>query len=83
MGYGTVVQIFEGQGTFVSLTVGEDGSTIGSFGLIDGITGTTPNIGIIKEGVSAKTFLYDVQITLGLRIVIAGDSPITCNFYKV
>ena len=52
-------------------------STAVTVGIIDNTSGTTVNVGRIGTLAKTGSYLYNVQLTTGLRIVVTGVSTIT------
>ncbi len=72
---GASTQILTGQGTLVRVVVNK--ATTGTIILIDGTSGSTPNIGTIAATTAAGTFEYGVQCVSGIRIVNGSTEDIT------
>lgn len=71
----TTTQVFTGRGRLHSIVIGT--TAAGAISLIDNTAGTTANIGTMKASIAEGTYLYDISISKGLRIVTAGASDIT------
>jgi hypothetical protein len=72
----TTTQVATGAGrTLVAITVNT--TSVGAISIIDGVSGTTPNIGTLKASIPEGTYWYNVAIRAGIRIVTAGASDIT------
>lgn len=80
VGMGSVIQVTVGRTIFVSATPSDDAGDVGKFQFIDGISGTTTNIGELKQDVVAQTFEYEVAVSAGLRVVMSGDTPLTVTY---
>ncbi len=72
---GTTTQVATGRGVLHSIVVNT--TAAGSIKLIDGISGSTANIGTMKASIAEGTYIYDCVFAAGLRIVTAGSSDIT------
>ena len=69
-------QVVTGACTLVRITVNT--AAAGSISIIDGTSGSTANVGILKASVVEGTYDYDVRMASGIRIVTAhADSDIT------
>lgn len=78
-GLGTV-QVFSGKGVLHSVVVNGIG-TGGTIKIVDGLSGSTANIGTITLTSSpVATFLYDVSVSTGLRISTSGSPDITVTY---
>lgn len=74
----TTTQVATGRGVLHNITVNT--AAAGSIKLIDGTSGTTANIGILKSAVAEGTYSYDVVFSAGLRIVTAANTDITVSY---
>jgi len=74
----TTTQVKTGAGYLKSITVGE--TAAGSIKIIDGISGTTTNLGELKASIVEGTYEFNVKFSAGLRIVTAAASKITVSF---
>lgn len=74
----TTTQVYTGQCTLVSITVNT--TSAGTIKIIDGTSGTTANVATIAASVLPQTFVYNITMTNGIRIVTAGASDITVMF---
>ncbi len=75
---GATTQVATGRGVLHSIVVNT--TAAGTIKIIDGISGSTANIGTLKISVGEGTYLYDVVFSVGLRIITAGASDITVNY---
>ena len=80
VGVGSVIQVTKGKTVFVSATPSDDLGNVGKYQFIDGLTGSTTNIGELKQDVAAQTFEYEVAVSKGLRVVMSGDTPLTITY---
>lgn len=71
----TTTQVSTGPRTLVAITVNT--TSVGAISIIDGVSGTTANIGTLKASIAEGTYWYNVAIRDGIRIVTAGASDIT------
>jgi hypothetical protein len=71
----TTTQVFTGKGTLHSIVVNT--TAAGSIKIIDGTSGSTANVGTLVSSVVVGTYLYDIAISAGLRIITAAASDIT------
>lgn len=70
-------QVFTGKGILHYITVNAVGLA-GSISIIDGIAGTTPNVGLITlSNSNIVTLHYDVYMATGLRIRQTNSPDIT------
>lgn len=72
---GATTQVATGQGVLHSIVVNT--TAAGTIKIIDGISGTTANVGTLKSSVAEGTYIYDVTFSAGLRIVTGAASDIT------
>lgn len=68
-------QILTGQGSLVRITINK--ATTGAVTIIDGISGSTANIGVIAASTAAQTLEYGVRVVTGIRIINASTEDIT------
>jgi hypothetical protein len=71
----TTTQVATGACKLHSIVVNT--TAAGAISIIDGTSGTTANVGIIKASVAEGEFTYDCIMKSGIRIVTAGASDIT------
>ena len=71
----TSTQVFIGKGTLRAIVVGT--TAAGAIGIIDGIGGTTVNVGELKSSIVEGTYEFNVSMGLGCRIVTASSPKIT------
>ena len=71
----TTTQVFTGACTLVAIVVNT--SAAGTIGIIDGVSGTTVNVGQLKSSVAEGTYKYQVTMAQGIRIVTGAASDIT------
>lgn len=74
----TTTQVKTGAGFLHSITV--NATAAGTIGIIDGISGTTVNIGQLKASVAEGTYIFDVEFSTGLRIITGAASDITVSY---
>lgn len=74
----TTTQVATGPGNLYSIVVGE--TAAGAISIIDGVSGSTANIGTLKASIAEGTYIFDCNFSVGLRIITAGASKITVNF---
>lgn len=74
---GNTVQLTAGRTTLVSAVVGSGASQVGKYQFIDNTTGTTTNIAELKQAVAAGVYEFNCSISVGLRIVMSGATPLT------
>ncbi len=72
----TTTQVATGAGrTLVAINVNT--TSAGAISIIDGVSGSTANIGILKASIAEGHYPFNVAIRDGIRIVTAGASDIT------
>lgn len=71
----TTTQVRTGPGVLKSITIGE--TAAGAISIIDDVTGTTANMGVLKASIVEGTYEFNIAFSKGLRIVTAGASKIT------
>lgn len=71
----TTTQVLTGQGTLVRIIVNT--TAAGTIGIIDGIAGTTVNVGQMKASIPENSYEYGIQVVSGVRIVTGAASDIT------
>ena len=71
----TTTQVFTGRGILHYITVGT--TAAGTTGVIDGISGTTVNVGLLASNIAEGTYRFDCEMSLGCRIITAAASKIT------
>ncbi len=76
----TTTQVFSGKGTLHAIILGE--TAAGAISIIDEITGTTANVGVLKASIVEGVYEFDCSISKGLRIVTAGASKLTVLWCK-
>lgn len=74
----TTTQVYTGPCILKSIVVNT--TAAGTIGIIDGISGTTVNIGQLAASVSAGTYIYNVKCSLGIRIVTGAGSDLTVTY---
>jgi len=74
----TTTQVFTGKGKIHSIVVNT--TAAGTIKIIDNTSGTTANVGTLKASVVEGTYLYDISVSLGCRIVTAAASDITVTW---
>ncbi len=75
---GTTTQVVTGACTLVAIVV--NSTAAGSIKIIDGTSGSTANVGILKSSITEGTYTYNVTMGNGIRIVTAAASDITVIF---
>jgi hypothetical protein len=71
----TTTQVNTGQCILHYIVV--NSTAAGTIKIIDGVSGTTANVGILKSNVAEGTYRYDCVMATGIRIVTASTSDIT------
>lgn len=71
----TTTQVFTGTGVLKAIVVNT--TAAGTIGIIDGISGSTVNVGQLVASVVPGTYEYNITIANGLRIVTGAASDIT------
>lgn len=71
-------QIFTGRGILQAITVNTTAN--GVIKIVDGLTGSTANVGTLKASVAEGTYWYNASISQGLRIATAAASDITVTY---
>lgn len=71
----TTTQVLTGQGALVRIVLNK--AATGAITIIDNITGSTANIGVIAALTPAQSIEYGVFITSGIRIINASTEDIT------
>ncbi len=82
VGIGSNIQLTIGRSTLVYVIVGSGSGTVGPYKFIDGTTGTTTNAAELKTAIAAGVYQYDASFSAGLRVILAGDTPITVVYNK-
>lgn len=77
VGVGSTVQLTRGRTTLVSAVVGSGAGQVGKYQFIDNITGTTTNLAELKQDLAAGVYEFNCSVSVGLRVVLAGATPIT------
>jgi hypothetical protein len=72
---GTTTQVFTGACTLVAIVVNT--TAAGSIKIIDGTSGSTANVGTLKSSVVEGTYLYNISLASGIRIITASASDVT------
>ncbi len=72
---GATTQVETGQGCLVRITINK--TTTGTIKIIDDISGSTANIGIIAAGTLPMTLDYSIQVVKGVRIINSATEDIT------
>ena len=68
-------QVYTGACTLVAIIVNSTAN--GSIKVIDGTGGTTANVATLKASVAEGTYMYNVTMANGIRIVTASTSDVT------
>lgn len=71
----TTTQVKTGSGVLRRIIVGE--TAAGAIQIIDGISGTTTNLGELKASIAERTYEFNCIFRAGLRIVTGAASKIT------
>lgn len=71
----TTTQVKTGDGQLVAIVIGT--SDAGSIKVIDGVSGTTTNLGEIESDAPAGTYWFNTAFGDGLRIVTGAATKIT------
>lgn len=71
----TTTQVLAGQGALVRIVINK--ATTGAISIIDGISGSTVNIGTIAAGTPAQSIDYGIQVVSGIRIINASAEDLT------
>lgn len=71
----TTTQVATGACLLVGIVVNT--TAAGTIGIIDGIAGTTVNVGQLKASITEGTYMYNCIMKSGIRIVTGGNSDIT------
>lgn len=71
----TTTQVLTGQGVLVRIVINK--ATTGAVSIIDDITGSTVNIGVIAASTPAQSIEYGVFCVKGIRIINASTEDIT------
>jgi len=80
VGIGTTAQLTLGRTTLESVIVLDDLGNVGSFGIVDNITGGTVNVALLATNIAAGVYEFNCSIEKGLRIIMSGDSPLTVTY---
>lgn len=75
---GTTTQVATGKGILHNIVVGT--TAAGAISIIDGIAGSTANIGTLKASITEGTYTFNCTFAKGLRIITAAASDITVNW---
>lgn len=75
---GTTTQVFTGRGLLQAITINTTAN--GSIKVIDSTSSNTANVATIKASAAEGTYLYNVAISSGLRIITAAASDITVSW---
>lgn len=76
----TTTQVFTGTGVLHSIVV--NSTAAGTVTVIDGTSGSTPNVAVLKASIVEGTYLYDCAVATGLRIITGAASDITVTWTK-
>ena len=82
IGIGGYAQVIEGRCLLHNIIVNGGAGTVGPYTIINGVSGTTANVGILKANIAVGTYYYDILMSLGIRILIEGAETITVT-YKI
>jgi len=80
VGIGANAQLTIGATHLVSAVITGGAGTSGPYTIIDGTSGTTGNVAVLKAGVREQTYPYDCMLGSGLRVVVAGTESVTINY---
>lgn len=75
---GATTQVISQACTLVAIIVNT--TAAGSIKVIDGTSGSTANVATLKSSVAEGTYLYNISLGSGLRIITAAASDITVVF---
>lgn len=75
---GTTTQVATGKGVLQAITVNT--TAAGTISIIDGTSGSTVNIGLLKASVVEGTYWYNCVFANGLRIITGAASDITVTW---
>lgn len=71
----TTTQVATGPVTLKKIILGE--TAAGAISIIDGTSGSTANVGVLKASIGEGEYEFNVRLAAGLRIVTAGASKLT------
>ncbi len=74
----TTTQVYTGAVTLVAIIVNT--TAAGTIKIIDNTAGSTANVATLAASVAAGTYYYNIRLSVGLRIITAGNSDITCVY---
>jgi len=83
VGAAATTQVYTGNCRLVRIVVNTP--LDGSINIIDGTSGSTTNVGIIKTvtaDTNVPTYYYGIKLTTGLRVITTGNSDITIVWTK-
>ncbi len=80
VGIGDTCQLTYGRSTLINATVGSGAGTVGKYQFIDNNTGTTTNLAELKAAIAAGTYEWNASVSVGLRVVVTGTTPITVTY---
>lgn len=76
----TTTQVLSGKGRLIAIVVGT--TSAGAISIIDGTSGSTVNVGELKASVAEGTYIFNIAVAAGIRIITAGASLITVVYAK-
>lgn len=71
----TTTQVVTGACTLVAIVVNT--TAAGAITIADSTSTTTPTVAILKASIGEGTYMYNVTLSSGIRVVTAGASDIT------
>lgn len=77
---GATTQVATGKGVLQAITVNSPAA--GTITIIDGTSGSTANIGVLKSGVAEGTYWFNCTFANGLRIITGAASDITVTWMQ-
>lgn len=76
----TTTQVLSGKGRLIAIIVGT--TSAGAISIIDGTSGSTVNVGELKASVAEGTYIFNIAVAAGIRIITGGASLITVVYAK-
>ncbi len=75
---GTTTQVFTGRGTLQAITINT--TAAGTITIIDGTSGSTANVAIIKASAVEGTYWFNCIMNAGCRVITGAASDITITW---
>jgi hypothetical protein len=75
---GATTQIFTGRGVLQAITINTTAAA--TITIIDGTSGSTANVAILKASIVEGTYWFNCVISSGLRIILGGASDVTVTW---